>query len=95
VVARDPSARERVFAHLRDFYRQREAELERTVSFGSARGSFRAGLDPAEVGLLLLALFDGLIQRAAFDRTRIDPERTLEVLLKLLNGGLFEPERTQ
>jgi AcrR family transcriptional regulator len=95
VVARDPAARERVFAHLRDFYRQREAELERTVFFGSARGSFRSSLDPAEVGLLLMALFDGLIQRAAFDPTRIEPERALEVLLKLLNGGLFTSGRSQ
>lgn len=89
LVMRDPDARERVFASLRRFYRDREAEIERNIAQGSAEGAYRAGIDPAEVGLLVMAIFDGLVRRATFDEKRIEPERVLETLLKLLAGGLY------
>ena len=89
VIARDPALRGRVFAQHRDFYRDREREFEANVVHGGSEGVFREDLDPAEVGLLLLAIFDGLVRRATFDGSRIDPERALAVLLKLLDGGLY------
>ena len=89
LVARDPAARERVFAFLREFHRAREAQFEAVIREGAARGELRDDIDPAEVGQLLLAVFDGLVRRASFDEKRVDPERALDTLLALLDTGLF------
>ncbi len=89
LVARDPVARERVFAYLREFYRAREAQFEAVIREGAARGELRDDVDPAEVGQLLLAIFDGLVQRASFDEKRVGAERALDALLALLDTGLF------
>ena len=88
LAARDPVARERVFAHLREFYRAREAQFEATIREGAARGELRDDVDPGEVGQLLLAIFDGLVRRASFDEKRVGPERALDTLLALLDSGL-------
>lgn len=89
LVARDPEARERVFGYRRDFYRAREAQLEATIREGATRGELRDDVDPAEVGQLILAVVDGLVQRASFDEKRVGPERALGTLLALLETGLF------
>ncbi len=89
LVARDPAARERVFGYHREFYRAREAQFEAVIREGAARGELRDDVDPAEVGQLLLAIFDGLVRRASFDEKRVGAERALDTLLALLDTGLF------
>jgi AcrR family transcriptional regulator len=88
LVGRDSQLRQRVFEHYREFYRRREHEFERALGEGSGQGELRADLDPADVALLLLAVFDGLVFRAAFDPERVAPARAFDVLSSLLDGGL-------
>jgi AcrR family transcriptional regulator len=89
VVARDPEARRRLFEASQAFYRERERDFEGLIQAGARSGEFRSDLDPAEVSLLLLALFDGLLRRASFDGDRVDPSRAFEAVLQLLCGGLY------
>lgn len=92
VIARDPAARQRLFEASRAFYRERERDFEGLIEAGARAGRFRSDLDPAEVSLLLLALFDGLLRRSAFDGQRVDPPRAFAALLKLLRSGLYETQ---
>jgi AcrR family transcriptional regulator len=89
VIARDSEARRRLFDAIQAFYRERERDFEGLIEAGARAGQFRSDLDPAEMGLLLLALFDGLLRRAVFDELRVDPDRAFGVLLQLLRGGLY------
>lgn len=89
VVARDPEARRRLFEASQAFYRERERDFEGLIQAGARSGEFRSDLDPAEVSLLLLALFDGLLHRASFDGERVDPSRAFDAVLQLLGGGLY------
>jgi AcrR family transcriptional regulator len=58
------------------------------VSKEDPLGEFREGLDPSDVALLLLAVFDGLEFRAASDPERVEPVRAFDVLPRLLDTGL-------
>jgi AcrR family transcriptional regulator len=89
VMARDLEARQRLFDANQTFYREREQEFERAIEAGARAGDFRSDLDPAEVSLLLQAVFDGLLYRATFDRHRVDPSRAFAALMRLLRGGLY------
>lgn len=89
VTARNPEARRRLFAANQAFYRERERDLGSLIQAGARAGEFRADLDPAEVSLLLLALFDGLLRRASFDAERVDPSRAFEAVRQLLSHGLY------
>ncbi len=89
VTARNPEARRRLFAANQAFYRERERDLGALIQAGAQAGEFRSDLDPAEVSLLLLALFDGLLRRASFDGERVDPSRAFDAVLQLLCGGLY------
>ena len=90
VIARDPKARRRLFDAYQAFYRERERDFEGLIEAGARAGQFRSDVDPAQVSLLLLALFDGLVHRVTFDRQRVDPSRALGALMQLLRGGLYE-----
>ena len=90
VIARDPEARRRLFDAYQAFYRERERDFEGLIEAGARAGQFRSDVDPAQVSLLLLALFDGLVHRVTFDRQRVDPSRALGALMQLLRGGLYE-----
>ena len=90
VIARDPEARRRLFEASQAFYRERERDFEGLIEAGALAGQFRSDVDPAEMSLLLLALFDGLVRRATFDEPRVDPSRAFGTLLQLLRGGLYE-----
>lgn len=88
LVGRDSQLRQRVFDHYREFYRHREQEFELALGEGGEVGEFRQDLDPSDVALLLLAIFDGLVFRAAFDPERVEPVRAFDVLASLLDTGL-------
>lgn len=90
VIARDPEARRRLFEASQAFYRERERDFEELIEAGARAGQFRSDVDPAEMSLLLQALFDGLLHRATFDEPRVDPSRAFAALLQLLRGGLYE-----
>ncbi len=90
LIARDSEARRRLFAANQAFYRDRQRDFEELIEAGARAGQFRSDVDPAEVGLLLQALFDGLLRRATFDAERVDPTRAFSVLLQLLRGGLYQ-----
>ena len=90
VIARDPEARRRLFEASQAFYREREADFEGLIEAGASAGQFRSDVDPAEMSLLLLALFDGLLRRASFDEPRVDPSRAFGAVLQLLRGGLYQ-----
>jgi AcrR family transcriptional regulator len=90
LIARDCEARRRLFEANRAFYNDRERELVALIEAGVRVGQFRSDLDPAEVSLLLHAVFDGLLDRATFDRKRVDPSRAFEALLTMLRGGLYK-----
>lgn len=82
-LARDATARERLFASWRGMYREREARLVQSIRDGQARGTFRADVDAAALAPLLLAIFDGLLDRAIIDAERIEPESALRAVLDL------------
>jgi hypothetical protein len=90
VIARDPDARRRLFEANQAFYGERERDFKGLIEAGAGAGQFRSDLDPAEVSLLLQALFDGLLRRATFDGERVDPPRAFGTLLRLLRGGLYQ-----
>jgi TetR/AcrR family acrAB operon transcriptional repressor len=90
VIARDPEARRRFFEANQAFYRERESDFEELIEAGARAGQFRSDLDPAEISLLVQALFDGLLRRATFDPERVDPPRAFGALLQLLRGGLYQ-----
>jgi hypothetical protein len=90
VIARDPEARRRLFEASQAFYRERERDFEGLIEAGARAGQSRSDVDPAEVSLLLQALFDGLLHRATFDGSRVDPSRVFAALLQLLRGGLYQ-----
>ena len=90
VIARDSDARRRFFEANQVFYRERERDFQGLIEAGARTGEFRSDLDPAEVSLLLQALFDGLLRRATFDQERVEPSRAFESLLQLLRGGLYQ-----
>lgn len=90
LIARDSEARRRLFAANQAFYRDRQRDFEELIEAGARAGQFRSDVDPAEVSLLLQALFDGLLRRATFDPERVDPTRAFAVLLQLLQGGLYQ-----
>jgi AcrR family transcriptional regulator len=90
VIARDPDARRRLFEANQAFYGERERDFRGLIEAGARAGEFRSDLDPAEVSLLLQAVFDGLLRRATFDRERVDPSRAFGTLLRLLRGGLYQ-----
>ena len=83
-------ARRRLFEAYQAFYRERERDFEGLIEAGARAGQFRSDVDPTEVSLLLLALFDGLVHRVTFDRQRVEPSRVLGALMQLLRGGLYE-----
>jgi AcrR family transcriptional regulator len=88
VMARDPEARRRVLEFQRRFFRAREREITETIERGRASGAFRTDIDSREIALLLLAVFDGVVYRTAFDDARIDAGRALASFERLLDGGL-------
>jgi len=88
-IARDPEARQRLVEARRAFYRERERGLERLIEAGARAGQFRSDVDPAEMSLLLQAVFEGLLRRARLDEPRVDPARAFGALLQLLRGGLY------
>jgi AcrR family transcriptional regulator len=90
LIARDSEARRRLFAASQIFYRDREREFEVLIEDGARAGQFRSDVDPAEVSLLLQAIFDGLVRRASFDPERVDPSRAFAALLQLLRRGLYQ-----
>jgi AcrR family transcriptional regulator len=90
VIARDPDARRRLFEANQAFYGERERDFRGLIEAGAQTGQFRSDLDPAEVSLLLQAVFDGLLRRATFDGERVDPSRAFGTLLQLLRGGLYQ-----
>lgn len=90
LIARDSDARRRLFAANQAFYRDRQRDFEELIEAGARAGQFRTDVDPAEVSLLLQALFDGLLRRATFDAERVDPTRAFSVLLQLLHRGLYQ-----
>jgi AcrR family transcriptional regulator len=90
LIARDSEARRRLFAANQAFYRDRERDFEELIEAGARAGHFRSDVDPAEMSLLLQALFDGLLRRATFDPERVDPSRAFAALLQLLRGGLYQ-----
>jgi hypothetical protein len=90
VIARDPDARRRLFEANQAFYGERERDFTDLIEAGARGGEFRSDLDPAEVSLLLQAVFDGLLRRATFDPERVDPARAFGALLQLLRCGLYQ-----
>jgi AcrR family transcriptional regulator len=88
LVARDRGVRERLFSYYREFYRAGEARLCEGLDAGAGAGVFRADLESEDLAMVLLAIFDGLVYRAMFDPERIDAQRVLDTLLRLLEGGL-------
>ena len=90
VIARDPEARQRLVEARRGFYRERERALERLIEAGARAGQFRSDVDPAEMSLLLQAVFEGLLRRARLDEPRVDPSRAFAAVLQLLRGGLYQ-----
>jgi AcrR family transcriptional regulator len=88
LVARDPEARERLFSHYRRAHVEREQRMRVELEAGAKSGCFRADLEPDDVALVLLAIFDGLVYRAMFDPERVEPESVLDTVLRLLEGGL-------
>lgn len=82
-LARDAAARERLFARWRAMYREREARLVAAIHDGQARGHFRADVDPVLLAPLLLAIFDGLLDRSMIDPERSDPRTALRAVLDL------------
>jgi AcrR family transcriptional regulator len=90
VLARDPEARRRLVEAYQAFYGERQRHFEELIEAGARAGQFRSDLDPAEVSLLLQAVFDGLLYRATFDELRVDPSRAFGTLLRLLRGGLYQ-----
>jgi AcrR family transcriptional regulator len=90
LIARDSEARRRLFEANQAFYRDRERDFAGLIEAGARAGQFRSDVDPAEVSLLLQALFDGLLRRATFDPERVDPSRAFGTLLRLLRSGLYQ-----
>ena len=89
VIARDPEARRRLFDAYQAFYRERQHHFEELIEAGARAGQFRSDVDPGEVGVILQAVFDGLLHRATFDPERVEPSRAFDALLQLLRGGLY------
>ncbi len=83
ILAHDAAARERMFAAWRTMYREREQRIVESIHAGQASGHFRADVDAALLAPLLLAMFDGLVDRSMFDRERVDPEIALHGVLDL------------
>ena len=82
-LARDAAARERLFASWRDMYRDREARLVASIRAGQASGHFRPDVDAPLLVPLLLAMFDGLLDRSTVDAERNDPQTALRAVLDL------------
>jgi TetR/AcrR family fatty acid metabolism transcriptional regulator len=82
-LARDGAAREQLFASWRTMYREREARLVRSIRDGQASGHFRADVDAPLLAPLLLAVFDGLLNRSMVDAERSDPHTALRAVLDL------------
>jgi len=83
ILAHDAAARERMFAAWRTMYREREQRIVEGIDAGQASGHFRADVDAALLAPLLMAMFDGLVDRSMFDRERVDPETALHGVLDL------------
>jgi AcrR family transcriptional regulator len=83
ILARDAAARERMFAAWRSMYREREERIIDGIRAGQASGHFRRDVDPHLLAPLLMAMFDGLVDRSMFDRERVDPEKALQGVLEL------------
>ncbi len=88
LVARDEEIRARVFEEFRSVYERREHALVDLVAAGTSKGTLRDDVSAEDISLLLLSVFDGLVYRSMFDRDRIAPERSLEGLLRILEGAL-------
>jgi AcrR family transcriptional regulator len=87
-LARDPSARERLFADWREYYSERETQIALAIEEGQRMGLYRANVEARSLALLLLAIFDGLLHRAMFDPNRIDPEAALRAVQALVRNAL-------
>lgn len=83
ILARDAAARERMFAAWRAMYREREQRIVDGIRAGQASGHFRRDVDPDLLAPLLMAMFDGLVDRSMFDTERVDPEKALQGVLEL------------
>jgi AcrR family transcriptional regulator len=88
-LARNPTARERLFAKWREMYGEREATVMNAIAEGQANGHFRSDIDPKGLALLILSIFDGLLHRAMFDAEHVEPQATLKAVLDLLHHVLL------
>lgn len=88
LLARDPAARRRTFEAWRAMYHKREDDIAAAIKEGQKLGRFEKAIDPHALGLLLMAIFDGLLHRAMFDAERVDPQVLLRTVLDLVRRTL-------
>jgi AcrR family transcriptional regulator len=87
-VARDREARERLFAHWRELYREREERMVTAIEQGQRDGHFRRDVDAPTLSLLLLSIFDGILHRSMFDAERIDAGAVVDGMVDLMRSVL-------
>jgi AcrR family transcriptional regulator len=74
VVANAPVFQRRLYGFLRDFHRERDAELAALIREGQQSGAFRRDVDAAALTLTLNTLVGGLLYRVTFDPDTATPE---------------------
>lgn len=84
LVARDATARDRMFEDLRTRYARLDSDLADTLRAGQKAGDFRSDVDPRGVAQSLSALYDGFVYRSVFDPERAEPERLRAALEGLI-----------
>lgn len=82
-----PVIRDSLVRYLRGFYRDREKETAELLEQGRASGALRADVNTRDVAILVQAVIDGLVFRAALDPDRVKPPRIAEALRSLLVDG--------
>lgn len=90
-LARNADARTRLFAQWRTMYTERERQIVAAIRAGQASGDFRSDVAPERLVPLLLAIFDGVLNRSIVDPDRFIPEVTLESVLDLIRRVLAPP----
>ena len=74
VIARDDSARLRMFSALREIYAERRAVLRDILRAGAREGALRADLDLEIFVESVFGLFDGFVYRSTFEPAHANPE---------------------